>query len=277
MKRSVDDASQLDARAAGAKRFLDRVAIVTGAGQGIGRAVAFRLAEEGATVVVVDRADAPARDVVGKLLSHGVVATALVGDLSRFEEATRVMSETRAAFGRIDVLVNNVGGTIWMRPFWHYAEAQIRAEVDRSFWPTVWCCRAVLPHMLEAKRGAIVNVGSNAPRGIYRVPYAASKGGVFALTTSLALELARSGIRVNCVAPGPTEVPDRPSPRNPEPPTPEEAGWQREVFDSFERQIPMGRWATVEEQAAAIAFLASDEASFITGQILSVAGGATVP
>jgi dihydroxycyclohexadiene carboxylate dehydrogenase len=131
--------------------------------------------------------------------------------------------------------------------------------------------------MLDLKAGSIVNVGSNSPRGIYRAPYAAAKGAVFALTTALAVELAGKGIRVNCVAAGPTDVGRRRTPRNPVPPTAEEKAWQQEVFASFERQIPMRRWGTVEEQAAAIAFFASDDASFITGQILSVAGGATVP
>jgi dihydroxycyclohexadiene carboxylate dehydrogenase len=102
-----------------------------------------------------------------------------------------------------------------VQPFWHYTEEQVKEEIDQSFWSTLWCCRAVLPIMREQRNGAIVNVGSLAPRGIYRVPYAAAKGGVFALTTSLALEVASTGIRVNCVAPGPVDNADRVTPRNP--------------------------------------------------------------
>lgn len=263
----------------GCKRFRGKNAIVTGSGQGIGRAVARRLGEEGAAVVIADRAEEPARQVLDELQERGVPSKVILADLGYYEEAQRLMTQTKDSFGSIDVLVNCVGGTIRIQPYWNYTEEQIKAEAERTFWPTMWCCRAVLPYMLEQETGSIVNVGSNSPRGIYRVPYAASKGGVFALTTSLALEVARRGIRVNCVAPGATHIPVRPTPRNPDAiaPTPEEEQWRKELDEFFDHQLPMGRWGTPEEQAAAIAFMASDDASFITGQILSVAGGATVP
>jgi dihydroxycyclohexadiene carboxylate dehydrogenase len=268
----------LDPRAAGARRFSDLVAIVTGAAQGIGRAAARRLAQEGASVVIADRADEPARAAAAEIASGGVTVKAIVVDLGSFQEAARLMQEVQDAFGRIDVLVNNVGGTIWTRPLWKYEEQQIREEVDRSFWPTLWCCRAALPYMIEQHSGAIVNIGSLAPRGLYRVPYAASKGGVVALTTSLALEVAAHGIRVNCVAPGVTTISDRVTPRNPSPAllTAEEQEWQDKLNESLRQETPMGRQGTPEEQAAAIAFLASADASFITGQVLCVAGGATL-
>ena len=263
----------------GCERFVGKVAVVTGAAQGIGRAVAHRLGGEGAKIVVADRAEGPAREVLGELREGEVPSEVVIADLGSYEEARRVMAETKAAFGRVDVLVNCVGGTIRIQPYSEYTEEQILAEADRTFWPTMWCCRAVLDHMLDQGSGAIVNVGSNSPRGIYRVPYAASKGGVFALTTSLALEVAEQGIRVNRVAPGATHIAHRPTPRNPDgaAPTPQEERWRRELNEFFDHQLPMGRWGTPEEQAAAIAFMASDDASFITGQILSVAGGATVP
>lgn len=269
----------LDTGVAGCERFRGKVAIVTGSGQGIGRATARRLGEEGATVVIADRAEGPARQVLHELQEHGIPSKVVTADLGQYEEAERLMDETKGAFGHIDVLVNCVGGTIRIQPYWAYTEEQIKAETERTFWPTMWCCRAVLPQMLEQRSGSIVNVGSNSPRGIYRVPYAASKGGVFALTTSLALEVAKKGIRVNCVAPGATHVPIRPTPRNPDAatPTPEEEQWRKELNEFFNHQLPMGRWGTPEEQAAAIAFMASGDASFITGQILSVAGGANVP
>lgn len=268
----------LDPRAAGARRFKGTIAIVTGAAQGIGRATARRLGQEGATVVIADRAEAPARDTLEELRAHGVPAKVVVADLSRLADAERLVRETEDAFGRIDVLVNNVGGTIWVQPYWRYSEEQVREEVDQSFWSTMWCCRAVLPIMLEQRAGAIVNVGSLAPRGIYRVPYAAAKGGVIALTTSLALEVATHGIRVNCVAPGATDIADRVTPRNPQmtEPTPEQAQWRRDLDRSLQLETPMDRRATPDEQAAVIAFLASSDASFMTGQILSVAGGGTV-
>jgi NAD(P)-dependent dehydrogenase (short-subunit alcohol dehydrogenase family) len=263
-------------RASGARRFEGAVAIVTGAAQGIGRATAKRLGREGATIVIADRAEAPAHAALRELESLGVPARVVVADVSRLDEAERVMRETKDACGRIDVLVNNVGGTIWVKPYQHYAEDEVRAEIDRSLWSTMWCCRAVLPIMLEQRAGSIVNVGSLAPRGIYRVPYAAAKGGVIALTTSLALEVARHGIRVNCVAPGPTEITDRVTPRNPRKPTPDEARWRRELEAALRQETPMDRSSTAEEQAAVIAFLASGDASFMTGQVLSVAGGATI-
>ena len=268
---------ELKVDAAGARRFVGKVAVVTGAGQGIGRAVAHRLGLEGATVVVAERAQGPARAVVEELHQVGAEASEAVIDLSGSEGAEELVRETASRYGRIDVLVNNIGGTIRMQPFWHYRPEEIVAEVERSLWPTIWCSHAAIRQMVEQRSGAIVNIGSNAPRGIYRVPYASAKGGVFALTTSLALEVAKLGIRVNCVAPGATDVGIRPTPRAREPMSEQEKAWRKEVDGFFEHQIPMGRWGRVEEQAAAVAFMASDDAAFITGQILSVAGGATVP
>jgi NAD(P)-dependent dehydrogenase (short-subunit alcohol dehydrogenase family) len=110
-------------------------------------------------------------------------------------------------FGAVDILVNNVGGTIWAKPFGEYEEAQIEAEIRRSLFPTLWCCHAVLPAMLAQGGGAIVNVFSVATRGVNRVPYAAAKGGVNAMTAGLAWEYAGQGIRVNAVAPGGTDAP----------------------------------------------------------------------
>jgi NAD(P)-dependent dehydrogenase (short-subunit alcohol dehydrogenase family) len=258
------------------RRFEGAVAIVTGAAQGIGRAAARRLGQEGATIVIADNAEAPARAALHELESLGIPARVVVADVSRLADAERVMQETTAAYGRIDVLVNNVGGTIWVKPYQHYAEDEVKAEIDRSLWSTLWCCRAVLPIMLEQRSGSIVNLGSLAPKGIYRVPYAAAKGGVIALTTSLALEVAQHGIRVNCVAPGPVEVTDRVTPRNPREPTSDELRWRRELEAALRKETPMDRRSTPEEQAAVIAFVASSDASFMTGQVLSVAGGGTV-
>jgi dihydroxycyclohexadiene carboxylate dehydrogenase len=259
------------------RRFEGRVAVVTGGGQGIGRAVVRRLAAEGAAVVVGERSEQTGTDAVREVTDAGGKGIPCVVDLESYDGAERLMNAAVDGFGRIDALVNNVGGTIWMRPFDRYDPAQIEAEMARSLWPTVWCCRAVIPHMVAQGSGSIVNIGSNSPRGVYRVPYATAKGGVFALTTSLALELVDQGIRVNCVAPGGTEVSDRHVPRNPNPMTEEDRQWAAGVKSFVLNQMPMGRMGKPEEQAAAIAFLASDDASFITGQILSVAGGATVP
>jgi dihydroxycyclohexadiene carboxylate dehydrogenase len=110
------------------------------------------------------------------------------------------MAKAYEAFGRIDVLINNVGGTIWAQPFEHYKPEQIEKEIQRSLFPTLWCCRAVLPYMLDQQGGSIVNVSSVATRGLMRVPYGAAKGGVNAMTVNLAYEYAGHNIRVNATA-----------------------------------------------------------------------------
>jgi len=270
------NASDLSPDACGARRFEGRTAIVTGAAQGIGKATAFRLAAEGAAVVVADIAGAAAEAVASTIKAHDARATAIEVDLGAPEDARHLMARAIDIYGAIDVLVNNVGGSIRVQPFTSFEPEQVRQEIERSLLTAMWCCQAVLPHLLEAGRGAIVNVGSNAPRGKLRVPYAAAKGGVFALTTSLAAELATTGVRVNCVAPGGTAVTDRATPRLAET-DPELQHWNAQMVASVVASIPMGRRGEPREQAAAIAFLASDDASFVTGQILSVAGGATVP
>ncbi|MDA8250878.1 MAG: SDR family NAD(P)-dependent oxidoreductase, partial [Rhodospirillales bacterium] len=181
-------------------RFAGKVAVVTGAAQGIGRAVALRLAAEGAALALVDRAALV--DAVRDEAAGAASAIALHEDLETWEGAEAAMAGALAQFGRIDVLVNNVGGTIWAMPYERYDAPRIEAEIRRSLFPTLWCCRAALPAMLAARQGAIVNVSSVATRGINRVPYAAAKGGVNAITTSLAFECAERGVRVNAVAPG---------------------------------------------------------------------------
>ena len=248
------------------QRFNNKVALVTGAAQGIGRRVAERLLEEGAWLVAVDRSE-----LVHELQHER--ALLLTADLEQYSECARVMAAATARFGRIDVLVNNVGGTIWAKPFEHYAEAEIEAEVRRSLFPTLWCCHCVLPYMLEQGSGAIVNVSSVATRGVNRVPYGAAKGGVNALTACLALETAGSGIRVNATAPGGTEAPPRRIPRNSQPQSEQERVWYQQIVDQTLDSSPMKRYGSIDEQAGAILFLASDEASYITGVTLPVGGG----
>jgi NAD(P)-dependent dehydrogenase (short-subunit alcohol dehydrogenase family) len=253
-------------------RFAGKVVVVTGAAQGLGEAVATRAAREGAAVACVDRSDL-VHEVAGKLAAEGAQTIALTTDLERYLGASTAMAAARNRFGRIDVLINNVGGTIWAKPYAHYAEAEIEAEIRRSLFPTMWCCRGVLPIMLAQGRGVIVNVSSVATRGLNRVPYAAAKGGVNAITSALALEVAPHGIRVVATAPGGTDAPSRRVPRGPAPASEQEQAWYRTVVDQTVESSLMKRYGTLDEQAAAICFLASAEASYITGTVLPVAGG----
>ena len=250
-------------------RFAGKVALITGAAQGIGREVALRLAREGAQVALVDRSAL----VTEVSVEAGRQALAINADLETYVGATSAVDQTLTRFDRIDILVNNVGGTIWAKPYAEYEEAQIEAEIRRSLFPTLWCCRAVLPAMVRQGGGVIVNVSSVATRGINRVPYAAAKGGVNAITACLAFEYAEHGVRICAIAPGGTEAPPRRIPRNSQPRTPQEDVWMQEVVEQTTGSSLMKRYGTTEEQAAAILFLASEEASYITGVTLPVAGG----
>jgi dihydroxycyclohexadiene carboxylate dehydrogenase len=274
-------AAELDDRTAGARRLNDKVCVVTGAGQGIGRATARRLGQEGGTVVVADRIDVTASEALAELQNHGIQAMKAIVDLGTFAGAQNLMNQALDSYGRIDVLVNNVGGTIWMKPYHLYTEEEVVLEIERSLYPTLWCCLAVLPIMMAQKSGSIVNLGSQAIRGLYRVPYAASKGGILALGKVLAMEYGRYGIRVNTVSPGGTEIADRVTPRllirpgfvADEGAKAEAENYRREMMEDSQNQQALRRRGLPEEQAAAIAFLASDDSSFITGEVINCSGG----
>ena len=254
------------------QRFLNKVVVVTGAAQGIGEGVALQAAREGAQLVLVDRSELLS-DVLIAVQALGAEAIMVLADLETFAGAESAMAATKERFGRIDVLINNVGGAIWMKPFQEFTEAEIIKEVNRSLFPTLWCCRAVLPEMIGNQHGTIVNVSSIATRGINRIPYSASKGGVNALTASLAFEHAADGIRVNAVATGGTEAPPRKIPRNANPLSENEEEWMQAVVDQTKDRTFFGRYGTIQEQVNAILFLASDDASYITGTVLPVGGG----
>ncbi|MBT0720869.1 benzoate diol dehydrogenase BenD [Rosenbergiella collisarenosi] len=256
------------------QRFQDKVMVVTGAAQGIGRCVAERAFAEGATLFLIDRS--PLVFEVAEALNDGTrIATAMLADLEQWSSTHSTIEKITQQAGRIDILINNVGGTIWAMPFSEYNEEQIEAEIRRSLFPGLWGCRAVLPTMIAQGSGAIVNVSSVATRGVHRIPYSAAKGGINALTQSLAFEVAEHGIRVNATAPGGTEAPVRKIPRNnaTASPTAQQEAWYQRVVDQTCETSFMHRYGTLQEQAAAILFLASDEASYITGTVIPVAGG----
>jgi benzoate/toluate 1,2-dioxygenase reductase component len=249
-------------------RFDGKVVVVTGSAQGIGEWTARRVAAEGGDLVLADRSEL-VEDLAEELSGVPVVA-----DLETWEGAQAVVDEAIARHGRIDVLINNVGGAIWFKPFTEFTPEQIEAELRRSLLTTLFTCRAVLPSMSERGTGVIVNVSSAATRGVHRIPYSAAKGGINAVTASLALECADSGIRVVATAPGGTEAPPRRISRGGSAlETDEERAWFQAHIDQTVSTSLMKRYGTLDEQAAAIAFLASDEASYITGSVLPVAGG----
>jgi len=251
-------------------RFAGKVVLVTGAAQGIGERTARRISAEGGTLVLADRSDL-VTDLAEELAGEVLAVTA---DLETWSGAAAVVDRALSRFGRIDVLVNNVGGAIRFKPFTEFTEQEIAAEISRSLMTTLWCCRAALPSMVERGSGVIVNVSSAATRGIHRIPYSAAKGGVNAITASLALEYAHAGIRVVATAPGGTDAPPRRISRGgPELVTDQERAWYQAHIDQTIDSSLLKRYGSLDEQAAAIAFLASDEASYITGTVLPVAGG----
>ncbi len=254
------------------QRFSGKVVVVTGAAQGIGRGVALRAAAEGGKVLFVDRADFVA-DVAAE--ATGGETAGFVADLETYEGAHAAIAYAVQRFGGIDILINGVGGAIRMRPFAEFEPAQIDAEIRRSLMPTLYTCHAVLPHLIARGGGTIVNISSNATRGIRRVPYSAAKGGVNALTSALAMEYAEHNIRVVATAPGGTSAPPRRVPRNAAGDTEQEQAWMGEAVRQVTESTYFKRYGSLDEQIAPILFLASDEASYITGTVLPVAGGDT--
>ncbi len=240
-----------------------RVAIVTGAGQGIGEGIAERLAAGGARVVVNDLVAERVGRVVAALRDAGAQAHGVAADVSRAEGAAALIRQAAEAFGRVDILVNNVG----------IARDRYLTKMPEEDWDEVLrvnlkscylCCREAVPLMMEQRYGRIVNISSRAWLGNPgQVNYAASKGAIVSLTRTLALELAKFGITVNAIAPA---LVDTPLFRTLKP----------EIQDRLLKTVPVGRMGVPADIANAAAFFAGDETEYVTGQLLYVCGGRSV-
>ncbi|MDI9260655.1 SDR family NAD(P)-dependent oxidoreductase [Alicyclobacillus sendaiensis] len=248
-------------------RLRDRVAIVTGGARGIGRAICERLSAEGATVVVVDLDLEGGRETAARLLSEGRESVALRVDVTRRADVVAMVEQVMQRFGRIDILVNNAG---WDRIefFLDSQEETWEKILAINLKSVLYTCHAVLPHMVARSYGKVVNIGSDAARvgSTGEAVYSAAKGGVIAFSKTLAREMAKYGINVNVVCPGPARTPL----------FQEITAQNEKLASALERAIPFRRLAEPEDIAGAVAFLASEDAAFITGQTLSVSGGLTM-
>ena len=250
--------------------FENKVSVITGAGTGIGRETALRFGHEGAKVVVADLDDPAGQEVVQEIKSSRGEATFIHTDVSKSEECSHLMEETFRVFGRIDVLINNAG---------IYIQGSI-IDISEEDWSRIlevnldgvfFCSRHAVPHMIQSGGGSIVHVASEA--GIVgiknQIVYNVSKAAVIMMAKSMAIDLAPHNIRVNAVSPGTTETPLVKA-------AIEKSADPIETRKALERSRPADRLGRPEEIAAAIAFMASDEARYATGSNLVIDGGLTV-
>lgn len=252
------------------QRFENETVIVTGGGRGIGGATARRLAAEGARVAVLDMNLESAEAVAGEIRAAGGQAAALGCDITDRAQVDAAVAATEEQLGPITALINNAGWDVF-KPFLQTVPAEWERLIAINLTGPLHMHHAVLPGMVERRKGRIVNVASDAARvgSSGEAVYAACKGGLVALSKTLAREHARHGIVVNVVCPGPTDTAllagVAAGAANPE-----------KLIESFTRAIPLGRLGQPDDVAGAIAFFASADAGFITGQVVSVSGGLTM-
>jgi len=247
-------------------KLQDRVAIITGGAKGIGKATALKMAHEGALVIVLDILSEEASRVADELNSLGAKARAMTADVSKRNEVDQMVEQTLRQFGKVDILVNNAG-IVRPAPLEDVKEEDWDRVVSVNLKGTFFCTQAVLPTMKKNKYGKIVNIGSRASLGKSdRTVYAATKAGLIGVTRTWALELAPHNINVNYVGPGPiaTELFKSVNPEG------------SEKTKAIISAIPLQRMGQPQDVANLISFLASDEASFITGQAIFICGGITV-
>ena len=248
-------------------RFHGRTALITGSSKGIGRATAVRLAEEGGAVAVNGRDAAAVDAVVAEIRRKGGRAIPAVADVGRVADVEQMVASVISEFGAVDILVNNAGGGTMARWLDDLDEAAWTKSLGSNLTSAFLVTKAVVPHMRARRRGRIVMVASVAGRNMSRLSgpeYSASKGGMLAFMRHIAVELGPYNVTVNAVAPGPTMV-ERVAKK-----------WElrgAEEREKIVRNIPLGRPAQPEEIAAPILFLASDDASYITGACIDVNGG----
>ena len=250
-----------------AGRVVGKVAIVTGAASGLGRGIALALAAEGARVAVVDLNEAGAKETVEAIAKAGGEAGAWRADISDKGRIDAVVAEVAARWGGVHVLVNNAG-LDKVGPFVQSPESDWDLILRVNLKGPIVCTRAVLDVMMRQGGGKIVNIASDAGRvgSTGEAVYSAAKGGIIAFTKTIAREMARHRINVNCVCPGPSDTPL----------FAEVAAGNPKLAESLKRVIPFGRLGTAEDLAPAVVFFASDESGFVTGQTLSVSGGLTM-
>ncbi len=245
-------------------RFQGKTAIVTGAGSGVGRAMALGLASDGANVVIADLSAERAENVAKEIVAAGGSAFAVDVDVADAARVRAVAAKAVEKFGKLDILISNAGWDKVM-PFLDTDESLWDRVIDINLRGHIACAHATVPHMIEAGAGKIVFIASDAGRvgSSGEAIYSGAKGGVIAFSKALARETARKGINVNCVAPGLTDTPM----------LAEVSEGNEKLMGAIIRSIPLGRVGTPEEVAKAALFLVSSDADYITGQTLSVNGG----